>query len=85
RFFPCKLSSVESRHSTFGRELHAIRFLEGRRFSVTTDHKPLTEALKPKPGRYSYREVTYVDHISESMNNNQYIPGARSMIAEVVS
>ena len=48
-----KLSSAESRYSTFDRELFAaysalrhFRFLlEGKEFVLFTDHKPLTQAL----------------------------------------
>ena len=52
-FFSRKLSPTESRYSTFDRELLAafsgvrhFRFLlEGRRFRILTDHKPLVSAL----------------------------------------
>ena len=48
-----KLSSGESRYSAFNRELFAAYsalrhfrfFLEGKKFVLLTDHKPLTHAL----------------------------------------
>nr|VZI26347.1 unnamed protein product [Spirometra erinaceieuropaei] len=53
-FFSKKLLPAETRYSTFGRELLAIylavmhfrHFLEGRDFTVFTDHKPSTFALR---------------------------------------
>jgi RNase H-like domain found in reverse transcriptase len=52
-FFSQKLSPAESRYSAFDRELLAVyssilhfrHLLEGRRFSVFSDHKPLASAL----------------------------------------
>jgi hypothetical protein len=53
-FFSRKLNTAQSNYSVFDRELWAvfsgIRFfrfmLEGRKFTVYTDHKPLTSARK---------------------------------------
>nr|VZI39486.1 unnamed protein product [Spirometra erinaceieuropaei] len=53
-FFSKKLSPAETRYSKFGRELLAIylavkhfrHFLEGRDFTIFTDHKPLTFAIR---------------------------------------
>ncbi|TNN06101.1 Retrovirus-related Pol polyprotein, partial [Schistosoma japonicum] len=63
-FFSKKLAPAESRYSTFGRELLAVyltikhfrHMLEGRKFTVYTDHKPLTNALKAITDKYSPRE-----------------------------
>ena len=53
-FFSKRLQKAESKYSTFGRELLAIylsiryfrHLLEGRDFTVYTDHKPLTFAFQ---------------------------------------
>ncbi|BHF68214.1 hypothetical protein SprV_0301124700 [Sparganum proliferum] len=63
-FFSQKLQPVQIHYSTFSREPLAVyltirhfrRLLEGRHFSVHTDHKPLTYALTAKPDRYLPRE-----------------------------
>nr|VZI33766.1 unnamed protein product [Spirometra erinaceieuropaei] len=60
-FFSKKLLPAETRYSTFGRELLAIylavkhfrHFLEGRDFTVFTDHKPLTFALRSYSDKYN--------------------------------
>ena len=52
-FFSRKLSNAEKKYSTFDRELlaaylslhHFHFFLEGKDFTIFTDHKPLTHAL----------------------------------------
>ena len=52
-FFSCWLQAAEQKYSAFDRELLAIyssikhfrHFLEGRAFTVFTDHKPLTLSL----------------------------------------
>ncbi|BHF70289.1 hypothetical protein SprV_0301333900 [Sparganum proliferum] len=72
-FFSQKLQPAQTRYSTFSRELLAIylairhfrHLLEGRDFSVHTDHKPLTYAIKAKSDRYSPREVRHLDFISQ--------------------
>ena len=59
-FFSKRLQPAEARYSTFGRELlaaylavkHFKHLLEGRVFSLYTDHKPLTFALGSKPDKH---------------------------------
>jgi hypothetical protein len=56
-FFSQKLTGAERKYSAYDRELLAIykgilhfrHFLEGRKFSIYTDHKPLTFAFSQKP------------------------------------
>ena len=56
-FFSKRLKPAERKYSTFGRELLAVYLaihhfrhnLEGRHFTVKTDHKPLTHALSASP------------------------------------
>nr|VZH94048.1 unnamed protein product [Spirometra erinaceieuropaei] len=76
-----KLQPAQTRYSTFSRELLAIYLairhfrylLEGSDFSIYTDHKPLTYALKSKPDRYSPREVRHLDYISQFTANISYV------------
>nr|VZI50695.1 unnamed protein product [Spirometra erinaceieuropaei] len=92
-FFSQKLQPAQNRCSNFSRELLAIylairhfrHLLEGRDFSVHTDHKPLTYALKTKPDRYSPREVRHLDYISQFTADIRYVRGSDSVIADALS
>ena len=60
-FFSWSLSPTERRYSTFDRELLAVylaikhfhHFIEGRVFTVFTDHKPLTFSLHTRSDKHS--------------------------------
>ncbi|BHF73760.1 hypothetical protein SprV_0401684300 [Sparganum proliferum] len=88
-----KLQPAQTRYSTFSRELLAIylairhfrHLLEGRDFSVHTDHKPLTYALKAKPDRYSPREFRHLDYISQFTADIRYVRGSDSVVADALS
>nr|VZH94975.1 unnamed protein product [Spirometra erinaceieuropaei] len=58
---------------------------EGRDFSVHTDHKPLTYALKAKPDRYSPREVRHLDYISQFTADIRYVRGSDNVVADALS
>ena len=68
-FFSRKLSDSEKKYSAFDRELlasygairHFRHFLEGRPFTLYTDHKPLTPALKSQTER-SPRQARHLFH-----------------------
>nr|VZI22700.1 unnamed protein product [Spirometra erinaceieuropaei] len=92
-FFSQKLQPTQTRYSTFSRELLAIymairhfrHLLEGRDFSVHTDHKPLTYALKAKPDRYPPREVRHLDYISQFTADIRYVRGRDNVVADALS
>ncbi|BHF67339.1 hypothetical protein SprV_0301036500 [Sparganum proliferum] len=92
-FFSQKLQPAQTRYSTFSRELLAIylairhfrHLSEGRDFSVHTDHKPLTYALKAKPDRYSPREVRHLDYISQFTADIRYVRGSDNVVADALS
>ncbi|GFR65581.1 Pol polyprotein [Elysia marginata] len=91
-FFSRKLTSTQSRYSTFDRELLAIYsaiqhfrfFLEGRPFSVLTDHKPLTYALTSKTAR-SPRQERQLSYIAEFTTDIRYISGPDNVVPDVLS
>ncbi|KAK3760332.1 hypothetical protein RRG08_045993 [Elysia crispata] len=91
-FFSRKLTSKQSRYSTFDRELLAIYsaiqhfrfFLEGRPFSVLTDHKPLTYALTSKTAR-SPRQERQLTYIAEFTTDIRYISGTDNVVPDVLS
>lgn len=92
-FFSQKLQPAQTRYSTFGRELLAIymaikhfrHILEGRRFIVYTDHKPLTFALATRCDKFSPRETRHLDFISQFTSDIRYIKGSSNLIADALS
>lgn len=91
-FFSKKLDPAQTRYSTFDRELLAIYltikrfryFLEGRDFSVYTDHKPLTTSLLSKTER-SPRQSRHMDFVAQFTNDLRYIPGKKNVVADAFS
>ena len=71
-FFSKKLSTAECKYSAFDRELlgiyaaikHFRHFVEGRSFTVFTDHKPLTTALASQAER-SPRQTRHLSFTAE--------------------
>jgi hypothetical protein len=71
-FFSLKLTDMESRYSTFDRELlaahaaikHFYHFCEGRAFQLWTDHKPLVTAIScvsaPISPRLRRRQIQWI-------------------------
>ncbi|BHF84689.1 hypothetical protein SprV_0902784000 [Sparganum proliferum] len=91
--FSKKLLPSETRYSTFGRELLAIylavkhfwHFLEGRDFTVFTDHKPLTFALRSHSDKYNPREIAHLDYISQFTSDIRHIDGTNNEVADMLS
>lgn len=91
-FFSKKLSPAECKYSTFDRELLAIYcaikhfryFVEGRNFTIMTDHKPLTTALSSKSER-SPRQARQLDYISQFTSDIQYVKGINNVVADTLS
>lgn len=91
-FFSKKLSSTEIKYSAFDRELLAIYlalkhfryFVEGRSFTIYTDHKPLTTALFTKTER-SPRQTNHLSYISQFTNDIQHINGKDNVVADCLS
>ena len=92
-FFSRRLSDAERRYSTFSRELLAIYLsirhfrhaVEGRSFTVFTDHKPLTYALRSSGDKYSPREIRQLDYISQFTADIQHISGVDNTVADALS
>ena len=92
-FFSKRMSSTESRYSTFDRELLAVYlaikhfryFLEGRTFHVLTDHKPLTFALNNCSDRHSPRQTRQLDFISQFTSTIRHIHGSENVVADALS
>nr|VZI45164.1 unnamed protein product [Spirometra erinaceieuropaei] len=87
------LSKAETRYSTFGRELlaaylavrHFRQLLEGREFTIFTDHKPLTFAIHSHSGKLSPWEIRHLDYISQFTSDIRHIDGSRNEVADALS
>ena len=92
-FFSKKLSSAESNYSTFDRELlaaySAIRhfrcLLEGRRFQLWTDHKPLCSAIHRISAPWSARQQRHLSFVTEFTAELVYVPGKDNSAADAMS
>ena len=92
-FFSRKLTGAETRYSTFGRELlatfaairHYRQLLEGQKFHILTDHKPLLGALKSSSEKYSPREVRQMDYILQFTSDVRHISGRDNVPADTLS
>ena len=78
---------------TFDRELLAIHLsirhfrhvLEGRRFYVATDHKPIVGALGKSTEPWSPLQARQLSYISEFTNDIRYCPGKENTVADFLS
>nr|CDS28529.2 gag pol polyprotein [Hymenolepis microstoma] len=92
-FYSKKLTTTETRYSTFGRELLAIylavkhfrHILEGRQFTIFTDHKPLIYAFQAAVDHYSPRESRHLDFITQFTSDIRHIDGASNVVADAMS
>ncbi|BHF58487.1 hypothetical protein SprV_0100143900 [Sparganum proliferum] len=87
-FFSRKLSSAETRCSTFGRGLLAVflamkhfrHFLEDREFTVFSDHEPLSFALKLTSDKLNPRTILQLDFISHFTLGICHTDGSRTEV-----
>jgi hypothetical protein len=92
-FFSRKLNTAQSKYSAFDRELWAvfsgIRFfrfmLEGRRFAVYTDHKPLTSALYRVSEPWTARQQRQLAYIAEYTSDLRHVAGIANVVADTLS
>jgi len=92
-FFSKKLSDAEKKYSAFDRELLAafssvrhFRFmLEGREFTIFTDHKPLTHALFRTSPPWSARQQRQLAYLAEFTNSIVHVPDKKNLVADALS
>ena len=90
--FSRKLSRAELKYSAFDRELLAIYlsikhfryFLEGRQFTIYTDHMPLTTAIASATDR-SPRQARHLSYIAEFTTDVRHVPGRSNVVADALS
>lgn len=92
-FHSRKLSTAEKNYSPYDRELLAIYnaikkfryMLEGREFTVFTDHKPITFAFTKTGSECSPRQTRHLQFISEFTTDIQFISGRENVVADAMS
>ena len=91
--FSWSLSPTERKYSTFDRELMAVylaikhfrHFIEGRVFTVFTDHKPLTFSLHTRSDKHSPWQLRHLDFISQFTSDIRHIQGRLNPVADALS
>jgi hypothetical protein len=92
-FFSKKLEPAQSRYPAFDRELwacfsgirHFRHMLEGRRFILFTDHKPLTQALFRSSDPWTPRPCRQLSYIAEHTSDIRHIAGLDNVVADMLS
>lgn len=92
-FFSKSFSLTERRYSTFGRELLAMYlavkkfryYLEGRKFVIFTDHRPIISAFASSADRFTGREHRHLIYISQFTSDIRFIPGSENKVADSLS
>lgn len=92
-FFSKKLSPTQQKYSTYDRELLAIYLsiqhfqyiLEGRIFTIYSDHKPLQFAFKQKYDKIQPRRQRQLEYISQFSTDIQHIAGKDNVVADAFS
>jgi hypothetical protein len=92
-FYSKKLDAAQTRYSAFDRELlaaylairHFRYSLEGRRFVLYTDHKPLTFALRKAADPWTARQQHQLAFIAEYTSEIQHIAGGDNVVADMLS
>ncbi|KAL1447860.1 hypothetical protein WDU94_015626 [Cyamophila willieti] len=92
-FFSRRLSPAEEKYSTYDRELLAIyatihRFsflLEGRPFTIFTDHRPLTYAFTKAKDTASPRQIRHLSYVSQFSTDIQFVKGQDNAPADFLS
>jgi transposase InsO family protein len=92
-FFSRKLDAAQVKYSAFDRELlacvsgfrHFRHMLEGREFTIYTDHKPLTYALSRSLDPWSARQARQLSYLAEHTVDIRHISGEEKVVADTLS
>ena len=60
-------------------------FVEGRDFTIYTDHKPLTFAFQQDLNKRSPRQFRYLDYISQLTTDVRHVSGVNNVVADALS
>lgn len=92
-FYSKKLNNAQKNYSTYDRELLSIylsikqyrHYLDGRDFTIFTDHKPLVFAFKQNNDKASPRQLRHLQYISQFTTNIEHIDGKDNIVADKMS
>jgi hypothetical protein len=92
-FFSQKLTPTQVRYSTFDRELlvayssmrHFRFLLEGRKFRILTDHKPLVSAMTRVSPPWSNRQQRHLSFLAEFTSHLSHTSGSSNVVADTLS
>jgi hypothetical protein len=87
------LDTAQVKYSAFDRELlacvasfrHLRHMLEGRRFTIFTDHKLLTYALSRTSEPWSARQARQLSYLTEHTDHIHHIAGKDNFVADTLS
>jgi hypothetical protein len=92
-FFSRKLTPPQIKYGAFDRGLLAIyqatsyfrHQLEGRNFTIYTDHKPIIGALKSTSDKYTGRQFRHLDYITQMTTDVRHVKGIDNIVADCLS
>jgi hypothetical protein len=92
-FFSKKLEPAQVKYSAFDRELlacflgirHFRYMLEGRHFTIYTDHKPLTTAINRASDPWTARQCRQLAYVAEYTSDIRHIAGTSNVVADALS
>jgi len=92
-FFSKKLDQTQQHYSAYNRELlacvlgirHFKFMLEGRPFTLYTDHKPLTHALAKAVEPKMARQSRHLSYLAEFTSDIRHISGVDNVMADTLS
>jgi hypothetical protein len=91
-FFSKKLDAAQLKYSAFNRELlaaylcfrHFQYMLDGRRFHILSDHKPLTQALHRVSDPWTPRVQRQLSYLAELTSDVRHVPGKANVVADTL-
>ena len=92
-FFSKTLNSAQVNYSVFDRKLlamylslrHFRYFLEGRAFTLFTDHKPLASAVTSPMKQATARQLHQLSYVAQLTADMKYISGKNNVVANCLS
>jgi len=92
-FFSKKLDKAQMKYSAFDRELlacylgvrHFRWMLEGSKFYILSDHKPLTFALHRLSDAWSARQQRQLSYLAEYTSDIRHVAGVENVVADTLS
>jgi cleavage and polyadenylation specificity factor subunit 1 len=92
-FFSKKLDAAQLKYSAFDRELlaaylsvrHFRYLLDGRKFHILSDHKPLTQAMHRVSDPWTARVQRQLSYLAELTSDVRHIAGKANVVADALS